>query len=163
MESRGAGLFDESERGIRYGLALNDGFGERCWIADKSGVNGGQIMAYAGTASVARDMVEVADKIAQLRSRQRGSGDKPNDTTNGSKTLEDVARVQYVGFSYGTILGHYFASMFPERVGRLVLDGVMDPNDYATGPVCCTILFFSVVALLLSHGAFGTTFTHPSY
>jgi len=31
------------------------------------------------------------------------------------------------------MLGQTFASMFPERVGRLVLDGVVDPNIVITG------------------------------
>lgn len=39
-------------------------------------------------------------------------------------------KIQYWGFSYGTILGATFAAMFPDNVGRLVIDGVVDPVDY---------------------------------
>ncbi len=38
------------------------------------------------------------------------------------------ARLTYLGKSYGTYLGALYAGMFPERVGRLVLDGPLDPS-----------------------------------
>ncbi|MFC8895757.1 alpha/beta hydrolase [Streptomyces cinereoruber] len=37
-------------------------------------------------------------------------------------------RLSYVGASYGTFLGATYAELFPDRVGRLVLDGAMDPS-----------------------------------
>lgn len=37
-------------------------------------------------------------------------------------------RLNYVGKSYGTFLGATYAGLFPQRVGRLVLDGAMDPS-----------------------------------
>ncbi|MEU6309792.1 alpha/beta hydrolase [Streptomyces sp. NPDC047014] len=36
-------------------------------------------------------------------------------------------KLHYVGASYGTFLGATYADLFPGRVGRLVLDGAMDP------------------------------------
>ncbi|KOU37099.1 MULTISPECIES: alpha/beta hydrolase [unclassified Streptomyces] len=36
-------------------------------------------------------------------------------------------KLNYVGASYGTLLGATYADLFPDRVGRLVLDGAMDP------------------------------------
>lgn len=35
-------------------------------------------------------------------------------------------KLNYVGYSYGTWLGAWYASLFPERVGRMVLDSSMD-------------------------------------
>ncbi|WP_327375542.1 alpha/beta hydrolase [Streptomyces sp. NBC_01216] len=37
-------------------------------------------------------------------------------------------KLTYVGASYGTFLGATYAELFPSRVGRLVLDGAMDPS-----------------------------------
>ncbi|MEU6127199.1 alpha/beta hydrolase [Streptomyces sp. NPDC047123] len=37
-------------------------------------------------------------------------------------------KLSYVGASYGTFLGATYAGLYPERVGRLVLDGAMDPS-----------------------------------
>ncbi|MFB7860440.1 alpha/beta hydrolase [Streptomyces sp. NPDC056069] len=37
-------------------------------------------------------------------------------------------KLSYVGASYGTFLGATYAELFPQRVGRLVLDGAMDPS-----------------------------------
>ncbi|UNZ18027.1 alpha/beta hydrolase [Streptomyces sp. 891-h] len=37
-------------------------------------------------------------------------------------------KLNYVGASYGTYLGATYAGLFPERSGRLVLDGAMDPS-----------------------------------
>ncbi|GAA1938831.1 alpha/beta hydrolase [Microbacterium aoyamense] len=36
-------------------------------------------------------------------------------------------QLNYLGYSYGTFLGATYAKLFPERVGRLVLDGAIDP------------------------------------
>ncbi len=37
-------------------------------------------------------------------------------------------KLTYLGYSYGTFLGATYASLFPERVGALVLDGAIDPS-----------------------------------
>ena len=37
-------------------------------------------------------------------------------------------KLNYVGKSYGTYLGTLYADIFPNKVGRFVLDGAVDPN-----------------------------------
>lgn len=56
------------------------------------------------------------------------------DTISAARDL-DVLRsavgdetLSYLGFSYGTQLGATYAALFPQRVGRLVLDGALDPT-----------------------------------
>ncbi|KAG6148281.1 hypothetical protein E4U28_004691 [Claviceps purpurea] len=130
-ETKGLGALNEGARTIPYGLAMQQGFGQHCLKADSTGANGGPVFSYAGTASVARDMVEVADQIEKLRQNE---ANKSSSATARNSTSQDVVRVQYLGFSYGTVLGHFLMSLFPERVGRIVLDGVVDARDYSSGP-----------------------------
>ncbi|GJF28369.1 proteinase [Kitasatospora sp. NE20-6] len=37
-------------------------------------------------------------------------------------------RLHYLGKSYGTFLGATYAGLYPDKVGRMVLDGAMDPS-----------------------------------
>ncbi|MET9296247.1 alpha/beta hydrolase [Streptomyces sp. NPDC003077] len=63
----------------------------------------GALLPHAGTADAARDL----DLMRHL--------------------LGD-AKLHYFGFSYGTQLGGTYAHLFPRRVGRAVLDAVVDPS-----------------------------------
>lgn len=36
--------------------------------------------------------------------------------------------------SYGTVVGQYLHAMFPDRVGRVVIDGVCDINNWVDNP-----------------------------
>jgi pimeloyl-ACP methyl ester carboxylesterase len=42
-------------------------------------------------------------------------------------------KLNYLGFSYGSVLGQNYANLFPSRVGALVIDGVVDPIAWTTG------------------------------
>jgi pimeloyl-ACP methyl ester carboxylesterase len=63
---------------------------------------------YAGTVANAQDIAHFLD-------------------VNGIRDL------WYVGASYGTVLGQTFATMFPDRVGRMVLDSNVDGEGWYTG------------------------------
>lgn len=39
-------------------------------------------------------------------------------------------KLHYLGFSYGTFLGETYAALFPDRVGRMAIDGVIDPTAW---------------------------------
>lgn len=70
------------------------------------------------------------------RACEAGSdGILPFLTTENSARDMDVLRavlgdpkLNYLGFSYGTFLGATYAGLFPDRVGRMVLDGGIDPS-----------------------------------
>ncbi|MGP3959095.1 alpha/beta hydrolase [Nonomuraea sp. 3N208] len=65
--------------------------------------NSGKILPYVGTVNAARDL----DRI-------RASLGDP--------------KLNYVGMSYGTQLGGVYATEFPEKVGRMLLDAPLDPT-----------------------------------
>jgi len=65
--------------------------------------NTGALLGHLDAASVARDM----DVIRAV--------------------LGDT-ELHYLGYSYGTYLGTMYAELFPEKVGRMVLDGAVDPH-----------------------------------
>ncbi|WP_129336664.1 alpha/beta hydrolase [Cellulomonas endophytica] len=48
------------------------------------------------------------------------------------RTLVGDETLTYLGYSYGTSLGATYAALFPDRVGRLVLDGALDPTLTST-------------------------------
>lgn len=39
-----------------------------------------------------------------------------------------VEKINYLGFSYGTYLGQVYATMYPQRVRRMIFDGIVDPR-----------------------------------
>ena len=49
--------------------------------------------------------------------------------TNGN------AKLNYLGISYGTYIGALYADLFPDRVGRTVLDSAMDPSKRSSDEV----------------------------
>ena len=45
----------------------------------------------------------------------------------------DVEQVSYLGFSYGSAVGVWYATLFPDSVRAMVIDGADNPVDAATG------------------------------
>jgi len=39
-----------------------------------------------------------------------------------------VSKINYYAFSYGTYMGEVYATLFPDRVRRMILDSVVDPT-----------------------------------
>ncbi|CAB4918814.1 unannotated protein [freshwater metagenome] len=62
-----------------------------------------------------------------LMARHVGSANTVRDMDILREALGD-ASLNFLGFSYGTYLGTLYAEQFPERVGRFVLDGALDPS-----------------------------------
>ena len=54
------------------------------------------------------------------------------ETVRDLDLLRDLvgdSKINYLGFSYGTMIGSLYAQTFPKRVGHLVLDGAVDIMD----------------------------------
>ncbi|MCW2753055.1 MAG: putative family peptidase [Marmoricola sp.] len=62
--------------------------------------------------------------------------------------LLDAAKIakldtlNFYGFSYGSYLGQVYATMYPNRVGKFVLDGIVDPTNYWYGANLQQEIFF---------------------
>jgi pimeloyl-ACP methyl ester carboxylesterase len=70
--------------------------------------------------------------------KQRSADLLPHVSTKDAARDIDVLRgivgdseLYYLGMSYGTFLGATYAELFPKNVGRLVLDGAVDPSKTA--------------------------------
>jgi len=56
------------------------------------------------------------------------------DTVSAAKDMDVLRAVlgqeklHYLGYSYGSLLGTTYATLFPDRVGQFVLDGAIDPT-----------------------------------
>ncbi|KAI0153115.1 hypothetical protein GGR57DRAFT_503254 [Xylariaceae sp. FL1272] len=68
-------------------------------------MNESNLLHHISTASHARDMLEILNKLGH-------------------------DKLKYWGFSYGTVLGGVFASLYPEKVERLVSDGNVDYEEW---------------------------------
>ncbi len=72
-------------------------------LADGCEQRSGELLPHVGTKDAARDI----------------------DVLRG---IVGDSQLNYLGYSYGTFLGATYAELFPKNVGRLVLDGAVDPS-----------------------------------
>ncbi|CAN9381917.1 unnamed protein product [Alternaria alternata] len=84
------------------------------WCTGMYSVNG--TARYANTVATAQDML----RYIEVRAQDRG---QPSQD----------AKLWYYGISYGSILGATYASLYPTRIGRMIIDGVLDLEDYYDG------------------------------
>ncbi|KAF7675003.1 alpha beta hydrolase fold-1 [Alternaria burnsii] len=126
------GLIGSSDAALGRLWSMKHAFGASCKLAEDQ--EGPDIKQYMATAFVARDMLEITEKHAEYvanevtRKAAQKAGKRPG--YYNSTYVPGKSKLQYWGFSYGTLLGSTFASMFPDRVGRLILDGVVSSYDY---------------------------------
>lgn len=71
-------------------------------LADACADNTGELLGHVDTVSAARDIDVLRHLLAE-------------------------PQLDYLGYSYGTLLGATYAEQFPTNVGRMVLDGAVDP------------------------------------
>ncbi len=134
LEDRGVGSLDASDDALKRHLALYGALGSLC----EDTLRDSEILRHVSTAAVSRDMVEIVDRLDELKKKELSAfsyteSQAQDPLVHHKGKTSEVARLQYIGFSYGTVLGNTFASMFPGRVGRVVIDGVEDVVDYMSG------------------------------
>lgn len=121
-DPRGVGLsssvhcYDDADMDEElFGKSATDGLtkGSQAWVdaalkestafGEACAKNTGPLLGHVDTASTVKDLDMMREIV----------GDK---------------QLNYLGFSYGTYIGARYADAYPNRVGRMVLDGVMDPT-----------------------------------
>ncbi|MER5477239.1 alpha/beta hydrolase [Streptomyces sp. NPDC002734] len=103
-------------------------------------LDGPHMDTYTGTDFTPDEGAEADSLVEAFKTFAEGCGGRSAKVLRHVSTVEtardmDVVRavlgdkeLHYVGASYGTFLGATYAGLFPSRVGRLVLDGAMDPS-----------------------------------
>jgi pimeloyl-ACP methyl ester carboxylesterase len=87
---------------------------------------------------------DTPEEVKEMRAANRAFGEgcqKRSGAVAAHISTEEVARdfdvlrslfgrekLDWFGFSYGTQIGATYATLFPHRVGRMVLDGAVDPS-----------------------------------
>ncbi|KAI0130387.1 TAP-like protein-domain-containing protein [Xylariales sp. AK1849] len=109
LERAIAELQSPQEFGNSSDTALGRLWAEGRVISDACYAQLEQIGSLVGTAFVARDMMEIVD------------------------ALGEDGLLRYYGFSYGSVLGATVAALFPNRIDKIIIDGVPNPHQWYHG------------------------------
>ncbi|KAF9069707.1 TAP-like protein-domain-containing protein [Rhodocollybia butyracea] len=78
------------------------------------------ILAHVATDNVARDLLQMVEAYGE-------------------------ENLQYWGISYGSLLGETFATLFPDRIDRMIIDGVLDGSGWFSNNLTDQVLDIGVV------------------
>ncbi|KAL2857267.1 TAP-like protein-domain-containing protein [Aspergillus pseudoustus] len=128
-------------RNWQRAIALNTGCSQAISTPSQPGAD--VLGEHTNTPPVARDMLEIIERHGEWREKQGLEAQQNHDKSQGydpqqgilnrTKWKQDQEKLLYWGRSYGTVLGATFAALFPDRVERMVLDGVVDSDKYYSG------------------------------
>lgn len=153
------GLMTSSDVSYATKWARYEALGSSCTARMKgTGEDEDNLLDHVTTPNVVGDMVAIIEAHGEWREREalkildsfnKDEGEaiylpsapqiplkhlkgNEDDTTiiQRTKWKRGEEKLQYWGFSYGTILGATFAALQPHRVERVILDGVVDAEDY---------------------------------
>jgi len=132
--------------GLAWGAPLRDaydlvGFNPRGTVDSEAVdcLSDQQLDGYVETDPTPDDAAEAAAFTRWARTMARGCARSPNisghvSTVEAARDMDVLraalgeSRLDYFGASYGTKLGSTYASLFPKKVGRVVLDAAMAPG-----------------------------------
>jgi len=104
-------------------------------------LSGPQLDQYLATNDSPATPAQLASVVAQARLFARGCEARSGallpyiGTRNAARDMDVLraalgdAKLSYLGKSYGTYLGTWYAQLFPSHVRALVLDGAVDPEE----------------------------------
>jgi pimeloyl-ACP methyl ester carboxylesterase len=87
----------------------------------------GKAASIAALAAMSKDFADKCAKAAGSKLRHYSTLEAAKDM-DILRILLNEKKLNFLGKSYGTYLGTLYAALFPESVGRIVLDGAVSPN-----------------------------------
>lgn len=117
-------------------------------------VDGPQLDSYLSIDSVLDDSSEKQTSIQADKDFAAGCQSRSGellpfmDTASTARDLDQIraalgdAKLTYLGLSYGTFIGQWYAHLFPDRVRALSLDGVVDPSVSANDSLLAQVVGF---------------------
>jgi pimeloyl-ACP methyl ester carboxylesterase len=109
----------------------------RCFDSEDEWIDALPPRQFPLTRREVRGFVRADRALADACRREAGAIGRHMSTANVARDLDVLRarlgdeRLHYLGFSYGSYLGVTYANLFPERVGALVVDAVLDPIAWA--------------------------------
>jgi pimeloyl-ACP methyl ester carboxylesterase len=109
-------------------IAVGQSWVEAQYIAETCSSKISDIGSFLGTAFGARDLMSVVDAL-----------DEDGMLRYWGKRLQkhymlvsnqELISFRFIGASYGTTLGATVAAMFPDRMDKVILDGVVNSHEY---------------------------------
>ncbi len=88
----------------------------------------GKPQSIAGLVAISKDFAAKCAKSAGAKLGHLSTLEAAKDMEI-LRNLLNEEKLNYLGKSYGTYLGTLYASLFPKSVGRMVLDGAVDPSS----------------------------------
>jgi pimeloyl-ACP methyl ester carboxylesterase len=147
LQKEAEGMLGSSEDSLVRNWQRNKGLASGCSKQISTGTDGQEALGeHMNTSPVVQDMIEIIERHAEWREKQgvaqqqaRNPGERFNkkiSLARRTRRERGNERLLFWGRSYGTVLGATFAAMYPDRVERAVLDGVVDLDSYylSTGP-----------------------------
>lgn len=133
IQATSIGNLDSGEQARTMLWARSKALGSLCESANNR--SGKDVFKHMTTVVVARDMLALVEEIEHHRKLSTQGGllsqsEKQALLHAGADANTTSPNLMFRGFPGGTIIGATFASMFPHRVGRMVLDGVVNADDY---------------------------------
>ncbi|KAL6712898.1 hypothetical protein ACLMJK_009453 [Lecanora helva] len=143
--STAEGILDSSNVSFQTKWARMQAVGRGCSrdILDNEGSSRARLGSHVNTTPQIADMVAILELHGKWREREawqqirkdevHHSEDEISSILDRTRWRQNEEKLNFWGFSYGTVIGATFAAMQPHRIGRVVLDGVVDTEDYYTG------------------------------
>lgn len=128
------------------GIGFSDNV--RCFrsVKDQTAVLDGLNVAFPYTKAEERAYVASSRALGRACSSSGRPLSGSMSTAEAARDMDVLRRavgdrkLTYLGFSYGTALGQYYANIFPDRVRAVTVDGVINPQSWVGTPATAGVI-----------------------